>query len=111
MITQLPVNAGSMKDAIGLFSHSFLEDYPLDFHVKDNRHLVATAKFKVNIDSNWRNIKFEFPGNGSVEITAPDMDNIIFTGIYPIDGTDACRDRISQKVKIIHGINLNFKGE
>lgn len=111
MITLLPVNTGSMKDMIGLFSHSFLEDHPLDFYAKDNKHLIATANFKLDMESDWKHIKFVFPGNGSVEITAPDMDNIIFTGIYPIDGTDDCRDRISQKTKMIHGINFNFKGE
>lgn len=110
MITSLPINTGSIKDAIGLFSHSFIEDHPLDFHVKNNRCLIATANFKLDMESDWKHITFVFPGNGSVEITAPDIDNIIFTGIYPVDGTDTCRDRISQKVKSIHGINLNFKG-
>lgn len=110
MINYLNAKAGCVKDAVGLFSYSFLEKHPLDFYIEDNGFLVASANIKLD-DSNWKYIKFVFPGNDTVEITAPDMDNITFTGVYPIDGTDICRDRISNKIKLIHGIDFNFKGE
>ena len=111
MLNYLNAKCGSVKDAFGLFSYQFLEEHPLDFYIQDNGFLAATANFKDDLESNWKHIKFVFPGNGNVEITAPDMDGVFFTGIYPIDGTDTFRDKISNKIKLIHGIYLNFKGE
>ena len=111
MLNYLNAKVGSVKDAFGLFSYSFLEAHPLDFYIKDNGFLVASANIKIEGDANWKYITFTFPGNDTVEITAPDMDNVAFTGIYPIDGTNECRDRISKKIKMIHGINFNFKEE
>lgn len=111
MLNYLNAKAGSIKDAFGLFSYTFLEEHPLDFRIRDNGFLVASANFKLDTESNWKHIEFVFSGNGNVEITAPDKDGIFFTGIYPIDGTDSFRDKISDKIKLIHGIYLNFKGK
>lgn len=111
MLNYLNAKCGSVKDAFGLFSHSFLEDHPLDFRIRDNGFLVASGNYKIDLEDKWKHIEFVFPGNNTVEISAPDTDGIIFTGIYPIDGTDNFRDKISDKIKSIHGIYLNFKGE
>lgn len=111
MLNYLNAKCGSVKDAFGLFSYSFLEKHPLDFYIKENGFLVASANFKNDLEDNWKHIEFVFPGNNTVEITAPDIDGVFFTGIYPIDGSDTFRDKISERVKLIHGIYLNFKGE
>lgn len=105
----------SVKDAMGLFGYDFLEECPFDFYVRpDTGFLVASVGVILDNDHEdndhgyIRSFKFVFTGNGNVEITGPDTDNISFTGIYRINGSKICKDHIRNKIKLIHGVDFDF---